>query len=516
MDRKKANIVYSTCIGVVGITLSFLLVIIKKPIFPVLPHYILFFVSSSLAALLYLSVKNTIVSFEIAIFLFITLYYGPYAGSFTAAMVMLFVWLGKAIYFSIKKEAKFLNVVNTGIFNAGTYGLIYLAGGIVHRWTIGRWYASLLAIIIIIIFNEIILTLNAVINGRDIIKYFKEEAIVSDLIELLIYPLGISFYLLYDAYGIWAVTPVLSVLLLLSYMGRSYSNYQERLRSSLSLEMKINESSRDLNTILEPEELIERSLVHVAKLLPVRFVIFKPLHKMTFFKGTLVCEGEDLKIVAEDDLARYLWDLEFQIQRGDVPLGEIFIGLKKQLQENEKIALNGLIEIISSSMGKAVSYKESILDGLTGLYTRRYFEDMLKRQIAECRRYDGIFSIVIFDIDNLKGINDAYGHLKGDEVLVEFSRVLKKSIRETDIPARWGGDEFVLILIGVNEEMAEEIAMRVKRDIESRKFHEGGSEFSIGVTFSCMEYTAEKKLSAEELFYFVDSKLLARKKEKRK
>ncbi len=85
-------------------------------------------------------------------------------------------------------------------------------------------------------------------------------------------------------------------------------------------------------------------------------------------------------------------------------------------------------------------------DSLTGLYNRQYFNDFLRTEINRAARYNHPFSITMFDIDYFKNINDTYGHDIGDEVLKNLSNLVKKYLRDTDILARWGGEEFMIVL----------------------------------------------------------------------
>lgn len=84
-------------------------------------------------------------------------------------------------------------------------------------------------------------------------------------------------------------------------------------------------------------------------------------------------------------------------------------------------------------------------DSLTGFYNRRFIDQVIPSLLAQMDRKNGRLSIAILDCDNFKSINDKYGHKKGDLVLQEFSTLLSRSVRTSDIVARWGGDEFLII-----------------------------------------------------------------------
>ncbi len=105
--------------------------------------------------------------------------------------------------------------------------------------------------------------------------------------------------------------------------------------------------------------------------------------------------------------------------------------------------------------------EQATRDWLTGLYNRRYFEETLADHIAAARRYDRELSLVLFDINHFKEINDTNGHAAGDAALKAFAEVLKSTARAADIPCRFGGDEFAVLLPETSQENASKFAARV-------------------------------------------------------
>jgi diguanylate cyclase (GGDEF)-like protein len=89
---------------------------------------------------------------------------------------------------------------------------------------------------------------------------------------------------------------------------------------------------------------------------------------------------------------------------------------------------------------------QAVCDSLTGLYNRRFFDEALAQNIEAARRYGRELSLVLFDLDKFKQVNDTCGHLAGDEVLKNFARLLQETVRKADIVCRIGGDEFAVIL----------------------------------------------------------------------
>ena len=106
-------------------------------------------------------------------------------------------------------------------------------------------------------------------------------------------------------------------------------------------------------------------------------------------------------------------------------------------------------------------------DALTGLYNRRYFSEHSKMRFDECMRMEEPISVIIFDIDFFKSVNDTYGHAGGDAVLAAVSDISKKQLRAYDLIARYGGEEFAVLLPNTGAEKALEIAERLRKSVEN-------------------------------------------------
>jgi diguanylate cyclase (GGDEF)-like protein len=108
----------------------------------------------------------------------------------------------------------------------------------------------------------------------------------------------------------------------------------------------------------------------------------------------------------------------------------------------------------------------SITDSLTGLFNRRYFDNRLFEELQRSIRYDSFFSLAIFDIDDFKLFNDTEGHLAGDEVLKSIADISRESIRSIDVVARFGGEEFAIIMPQTEKNEAFPVAERTRRNIK--------------------------------------------------
>lgn len=115
-------------------------------------------------------------------------------------------------------------------------------------------------------------------------------------------------------------------------------------------------------------------------------------------------------------------------------------------------------------------YRLTTIDGLTQIFNKRYFLETLEREISRALRYRRELSLVMFDIDHFKQINDTNGHLAGDYVLKQLAQVIKTRIRREDIMARYGGEEFALILPEVDHHNGQQTAEKIRKLVEKTVF----------------------------------------------
>jgi diguanylate cyclase (GGDEF)-like protein len=136
------------------------------------------------------------------------------------------------------------------------------------------------------------------------------------------------------------------------------------------------------------------------------------------------------------------------------------------------------------------------------------FDITLEHQVDMAKRYNHSFCIILFDIDNFKSVNDTYGHQVGDNILVEMAQRIKNSMRKSDTFARWGGEEFAIILPQSRVKTAVKIANNLRLKIANNAFEDG---LSITCSFGVCEY--KKSYELEDLIECVDKKLYFAKSE---
>lgn len=146
------------------------------------------------------------------------------------------------------------------------------------------------------------------------------------------------------------------------------------------------------------------------------------------------------------------------------------------------------------------------VDFLTEIPNRRSFDERIKETFDHTHRYGNVFSLLLIDVDHFKNVNDAFGHLAGDRILRALSRLLHENKRSTDFLARFGGEEFALILPETNSEQATRLAENICKRVERAKFIY--EKMSIGVTISIgVGEVSARTDSAKKLFERVDAAL---------
>lgn len=143
-------------------------------------------------------------------------------------------------------------------------------------------------------------------------------------------------------------------------------------------------------------------------------------------------------------------------------------------------------------------YKLATTDGLTELYNHRYFQEQMKLNVENSKRYGNEFSMIILDIDFFKKFNDTYGHQSGDAVLRQVAQTLKRSVRATDIACRYGGEEMSIILPNTGKNVAHSTAEKICERVSSNKFKlQGDKEVSVTISLGVSTYPQDGQTPSE-------------------
>jgi len=162
--------------------------------------------------------------------------------------------------------------------------------------------------------------------------------------------------------------------------------------------------------------------------------------------------------------------------------GEIsFVGTTRDI--SEKKALERQLRTYLHELEEKNEQLEALanLDMLTGAYNRRQYDHFISVEIEKFEVYGTPFSMIMFDIDNFKEINDRIGHKKGDSILKEMTLLIRLTLRNTDQLFRWGGDEFIVLLPGLDLRNAQVVAQKIKAAAEAYDFEIGGRKVTLSL-----------------------------------
>ena len=157
-------------------------------------------------------------------------------------------------------------------------------------------------------------------------------------------------------------------------------------------------------------------------------------------------------------------------------------------------------------------YEASVTDALTGANNREHFDSQLRMELSFARRHGTDLSLVIFDVDHFKRVNDTHGHPVGDEVLVEISKATRRLVRNEDVFARYGGEEFALILRGIALDGARVVGERLRERIAELVVTTDKGPLKVTVSVGCASFASTQDATAETLVQLADKRLYIAKR----
>lgn len=177
---------------------------------------------------------------------------------------------------------------------------------------------------------------------------------------------------------------------------------------------------------------------------------------------------------------------------------------KQHIDHGTVLDLAQMVELELESLHQATT------DELTGLSNRRGFLKIADYLFEHCRRENKPFSLLFFDLDKFKHINDTFGHAEGDKVLCLFSKIFREQFRSYDVMARLGGDEFCVFCAGATLQDIDNVIKHIKTSIQKIKPDEYDIEFSVGA----LQYNKDEHHSLAEMLSLADSKMYRQKKQR--
>ncbi len=363
--------------------------------------------------------------------------------------------------------------------------------------------------------NEIVLEKRGFLNEKDLtlrITYPVEKHFINNIIFRLVLSqilwlllFGLILLLLFSRY---LISP-------LSNLVKEIKEIKEQKRSLVSTEYKIEEIknlAKNINEYIQDIVLREKIYATIAEKIENLILLFDK-NKNIFFQNkniTKYFNSEEIQFLIEDCLT---WIKKDKIEYKEQKIKDFW--LKFHLIPLYKDLYLFIGEDITKIKAREDElFKMATYDFLTNLYNRKYFEDTLERVFAASKRGEK-FILLFIDCDDLKKINDTYGHLIGDEILKKVAYAIKSSIRKEDIASRWGGDEFTVILYHCKKEEGIIIAKRILKTLEKSEIKINSQTIKPAVSIGLVEIDGTKEL--KEILNLADKlAYLAKKQNKDK
>lgn len=203
----------------------------------------------------------------------------------------------------------------------------------------------------------------------------------------------------------------------------------------------------------------------------------------------------------ETDPVRLLHEANEQLSQLNFEHEMTIISLREQILKNKELTCE--LEKSNQKLSEM-----SFEDSLTGLHNRRYLFDVVDNEISRAERYGRQFSLLLFDIDFFKKVNDSYGHHAGDSILREVSDILRQLKRKTDIAVRYGGDEFVVVLPETDLDQAMTFAERLRANVVGNCSLVNNKKISITISVGVTNYIVGRTITPLEFLIDVADKAL--------
>ncbi|WP_346928516.1 GGDEF domain-containing protein [Clostridium sp.] len=235
--------------------------------------------------------------------------------------------------------------------------------------------------------------------------------------------------------------------------------------------------------------------------------------------------------ICENCVSRKAYESNETVVKIEYSNNKIFVVMASPINVGKETYIVELMKNISqggSIIDRDREYSESIenflkniqettlIDDLTGVYNRRYIRERLEVDVEKSIREHKPMSVIMADIDYFKEINDTYGHIVGDNVLKDFTRIVSKYIRSngSDWIGRYGGEEFLIVLNDTDEDKAEIIAERIRKNLEETTLEYKGNKFSITCSFGVYGFR-DLDMNTEDIIHRADINLYEAKEKGR-
>jgi diguanylate cyclase (GGDEF)-like protein len=386
--------------------------------------------------------------------------------------------------------------------------------------------------------------------GRTWQTYIRDHALPGIAAEATLMPIGVVLVLLYEPDQALGFVLLSLTYLLINYVFSRLSRTRGQLEERVHELEILTATARRFSASLQLEELVETVARETCKAIPEADVVAL-VHRRPGASGELVVDGFDRSSnqftrrgmadgegaagwVMTRGVARVIDDLadaDDVQQPADAHGIRAWLGVPlfmyggpagvlavqsthaRAFGEEQQRLLESLSLQIAAALQNAHLYELAMVDGLTGLFVRRYFDARIDEEIERSKRYGTSFSVVMMDVDDFKALNDQHGHVIGDRVLRAIANVVKGQMRGVDTAARYGGEEISLILPRTEMVNAYNVGERIRAAIaEERITTDAEAVLAVTSSFGIASYPESGAKNGEDLVRRADRALYRAKK----
>jgi diguanylate cyclase (GGDEF)-like protein len=258
------------------------------------------------------------------------------------------------------------------------------------------------------------------------------------------------------------------------------------------LEARVDELEAERSRLRETTVRVAEALGATHDAEQLRRVIVETAVEATGAVGGMLEADEGTIVVGDPEVGRER--LELELEGDSTRFGRLVLHGERFGEEQHAVAalLAGqAVVALENARQHALVQRQASLDPLTGLANRRRGEELLRKELARAERLGSPFALVLADLDDFKAINDRHGHPAGDRVLQEFAAAVRGTVRQIDHAARFGGEEFALLLPGTDRDGASRVAERVRESLEQRVIMtDSGEQIRVTASFGVAIFPA--------------------------
>lgn len=233
-------------------------------------------------------------------------------------------------------------------------------------------------------------------------------------------------------------------------------------------------------------EVIVILIIALGEFAALSYLIVRPVRVISEALDRDIAEGGQMDhlvpVISNDEIGGLA--MQLNVMRGQLKMAHDQLRSRIDAADAELHKTNETLKVMNEELKRL-----SITDTLTGLYNRRQFEWTFENEMAMTRRYREPLSLLLIDIDHFKSINDTYGHVVGDRVLAHVADNLRKNLRETNVVARIGGEEFAMLCKRTDQEQS--IPEKIRQSIENSPYDNAGTAIRVTISLGAATFYAE-------------------------